>query len=233
MVRSEIEYANVSINWTFNQILPQLPAPGTDAFAFLIRELRPFNISPRQITFESPTHTLGDIALNFLLLEGRLNSRLTYGALDINAQDVNSEDVINILKIINIIFEALKMIDIAVMSGSANTRLGFHISLQEKTVDDYFAERVSTTLSSERITPEAIAFLLQTDDLTKTIQTRLTVAKSLAYENALFVEINYQAESSVESFYSQNPPAFFDHLSTNYQSIISILELETNNGESE
>jgi hypothetical protein len=233
MIKSEIEYANVSINWTFNHIIPQLPAPGTDAFAFLIKELRPYDLSPQQITVDAPNTTLGDVVLGFILLDRKVSLRMTYGGLEINAQDITGKDAENILKIINITFTALSKIDAEVVNGNVGTRVGLHITLQEKTVDDYFAERISVTLANKKITPEAMVFLLQTDELTKSIQTRLTVAKSLAYENALFVDINYQADSTSESFYSQNPSAFFEHLSNNYQNVISILELETIDEENE
>ena len=227
MIKSTIEYASATANWAFNQIIPQLPGPGTDAFAFLIKELRPFNLSPRQITLEAPNTTLGDVALTFILLDRRLSLRLTYGGLEINAQDITSEeDVTNILKIINVTFEALSKIDSEVTNGIATTRLGLHINLQEKIVSDYFAERVSASLANQNLATEAIVFLLQTDEFTKAVQTRLTVAKSVAYENALFIDINYQTESSPESFYSKNPSVFFEQLSTNYQNILSILELE-------
>jgi hypothetical protein len=220
MYKSEIEYASLRAVWKFNQMLPQLPVPATEPFAFLVKQLVPFGINSRSITIETPSYNLADVSFIIELINPRIRLKITYEEIEILSDNVEEEDVLNILKIMSIVFECLEKLDPETKKGLGETKVSLHLTFFDEKVEDYLFERISDKI--QQATPEAIIFVLKDDATIDKFSTRITIANSSAFENALFLELSYQTQiSSVEE-----PMAFFESLRTHYQNVFSLLDIE-------
>lgn len=226
MYNCEIEFANLNLNWKFPFMVSQLPSPSTEPFDFLIKGLRPLGITPRSINLESPTTNLDDVAMVFNLINYKFTLRLTYSGIEAEGRDIYAEETLQILQILSVVFDSLEKIDSEIKKGIGIVRLSLHLKLLEKTVDDYITERVSAKLNSENVKPEAVVFSLEFDEFTKLFPTKITLAKSLAVENGLFLDINYQSGKNDQDLQSNEPMKFFQMMVDHYQSLLSILDLK-------
>ncbi len=222
MYKSEIEYASLRATWKFNQMLPQLPTPSSEAFAFLVKELVPFGITSRSISIETPSYNLADVSFIIELINPRIRLKITYEEVELISDNVQEEDVLNILKIMDIAFKSLEKIDSETKKGVGETRLNLHLTFLDKKIEDYLSERVSDKISQSQATPEAIIFVLKDEAAVDKFITRITVAKSNAFENTLFLELYYQTQVLL----AENPMAFFEDLKSHYQSVYSLLDVE-------
>ncbi len=222
MYKSEIEYASLRATWKFNQMLPQLPTPSSEAFALLVKELVPFGITSRSISIETPSYNLADVSFIIELVNPRIRLKITYEEVEVISDNVQEEDVLNILKIMNIAFKALEKIDSGTKNGVGDTRINLHLNFIDEKIENYLSERISDKLPQSLATPEAIVFVLEDEATIDKFSTRITVAKSNAFENSLFLELGYQTKVlSVE-----NPMAFFEDLRNHYQDVFSLLDIE-------
>ena len=225
MYNCEIEFANLNISWQFPFMISQLPAPSTEAFDFLVRGLRPFGISARSVSIEGPTTNMDDVSIEIKLLNYQLNLSITYSGFEITARDVDEDDAIQILQILPVVFKSLEKIDSEVVKGIGSTKISLHLRLFEKMVDEYISERVSAKINNKNFNPEALVFSLDIDEITKHFPTKVTIAKSLAVDNGLFLEINYQSGTSTQDFQVGEPMEFFQTLTEHYETILDLLEL--------
>ncbi|MDQ3714013.1 MAG: hypothetical protein M3388_17595 [Acidobacteriota bacterium] len=226
MYNCEIEFANLNVSWRFSSMASQLPAPGSEAFGMLVKGLRPFEITARSINLESPSSNLDDVAITITLLKPRINLRIAYSGIDIEARDVEDEEVEQIIQILNLTFQSLEKIDSEFKDGNGNVKISLHIKLIDKNVSEYISEKVSIKLNDLTVKPEATVFSLDFDELTKQYPTKVTIAGSLAVKNGLFLEINYQSKNSAEDGKIGEPIEFFQNLGEHYQTIFSLLELK-------
>ncbi len=225
MYNCEIEFANINLNWKFPFMVSQLPAPATEPFDFLIKGLRSFGLTARAINLESPTNNLDDVAMVLNLLNHKFTLRLTYSGIEAEGRDIYAEEVLQILQILSVVFDSLEKIDTETKKGLGVVRLSLHLKLLEETVDEYLSERVSAKLNSESVKPEAVVFSLNFDEFTKYFPTKITLAKSLAVENGLFLDINYQSGKNEQELQTKEPIEFLQMLSEHYQSLLTFLEL--------
>jgi len=225
MYNCEIEFANLNINWRFPYMISQLPAPSTEAFDILIKGLRPFEINARSINLESPSSNLDDVAITINLLKPKINLRIAYSGIEIDARDVEEEEVEQILQILDSTFQSLEKINSEFKSGNGNVKVSLHIKLSDKNISEYISERVSVKINSLDVKSEATVFSLNADEITKQYPTKITIAESLAVKNGLFLDINYQSKKSVEHIENEEPIEFFQKLAKHYQTIFSVLDL--------
>ncbi len=225
MYNCEIEFANLSVNWKFLSMASQLPAPGSEAFGFLIKGLKSFDISARSINLESPSSNLDDVAIIINLLKPRVNLRIAYSGIDIEARDVEDEEVEQILQILHLTFQSLEKTDSESKNGNGNVKISTHLKLVDKNAYEYISEKISVKLNSLNITPEATVFSLNFDEITKQYPTKITIAESLAVKNGLFLEINYQSKNSVKDDENKEPIEFFQKIGEHYQTIFPLLQL--------
>lgn len=225
MYNCEIEFANLGIGWKFSSMASQLPAPGSEAFGVLVKGLRPFEITARSINLESPSSNLDDVAVTVTLLKPRINLRIAYSGIDIEARDVEDEEVEQILQILTLTFQSLEKIGSEFKDGNGSVKISLHIKLLDKSVSEYIFEKVSVNLNDSFIKPEATVFSLNFDEITKQYPTKVTIAESLAVKNGLFLEISYQSKNSSEDVGIREPIDFFQKLGEHYQEIFSLLEL--------
>lgn len=226
MYNCETEFANLSISWQFPFMISQLPAPSTEAFDFLVRGLRPFGISARSVSIEGPTTNMDDVSIEIKLLNYQLNLSISYSGFEIAARDVDEEDAIQILQILSVVFKSLEKIDSEIAKGIGGAKISLHLRLFEKIVDEYISDRVSAKINNQNVTPEALVFSLDIDEITKHFPTKVTIAKSLVVDNGLFLEINYQNGASTQEFQVSEPMEFFQKLTEHYETILDLLELK-------
>ncbi len=222
MYKSEIEYASLRAAWKFKQMLPQLPVPATEAFTFLVKHLVPFGITSRSVTIETPSYNLADVSFIIDLINPRVRLKITYEEIEILSDNVQAEDILNILKIMSIAFEALEKLDSETKNGVGETRISIHSTFLEEKIEDYLSERISDKISQSQATPEAIVFVLKDEANIDKFTTRITIAKSNAFENTLFLDIGYQTQILLV----ENPMTFFESLKTHYQDVFSLLDIE-------
>lgn len=225
MYNCEIEIANLLVNWRFPQMASALPAPFTEAFGFLVKGLSPLGLTARSINLESQGTNLDDAAIGISLPAHKLNVRITYSGLEAEARDVYTEDVINILQILTVVFDTLSKIDSELKKGNGTVRLSLHLKFIDSSVADYIAGRVSAKVNNQNVTPEAVVFSLDIDEITKHFPTKITIAKSVAVENGLFLEIAYQSGTASEEFKVDEPIEFFKLIAKHYETVLSTLEL--------
>lgn len=225
MYNCEIEFANVSIGWSFSSMASQLPVPGSEAFGVLVKGLRPFEITARSINLESPSSNLDDFAITINLLKPRINLRIAYSGIDIEVKDVEDEEAEQILQILNLTFQSLEKIDSEFKDGNGVVKISLHTKLIDKNVSEYISEKISIKLNNSDIKPEAAVFSLNFDEITKQYLTKITIAESLAVKNGLFLEINYQSNNSLKDGKTEEPIEFFQKLGEHYKTIFSLLEL--------
>ncbi len=168
---------------------------------------------------------MDDVAITINLLKPRINLRVAYSGIDIEARDVEDEEVEQILQILNLTFQSLEKIDSEFKDGNGNVKISLHVKLIDKNVSEYISEKVLIKLNDLTVKPEATVFSLDFDELTKQYPTKVTIAESLAVKNGLFLEINYQSKISAEDAEIEEPIEFFQKLGEHYQSIFSLLEL--------
>lgn len=224
MYNCEIEFANLILNWRFPYMVPALPAPFTESFGSLVKGLGPFGLTARSINLESQGTNLDDAAIAISLL-GKVNVRLTYSGVDVDARDLYSEDVPKILQILQVVFDTLAKIDPETKKGAGTIKASLHLKFLEGIVDDYISELVSANINHQHVKPEAAVFSIDFDEITKQFPTKITIAKSVAFENGLFLEIAYQIGKASEEFEEKEPVELLEQLSEHYRIILSTLDL--------
>jgi hypothetical protein len=175
---------------------------------------------------------LDDVAVVINLLNYKFTVRLTYSGIDAEGRSIEADEAIQILQILQVIFDSLEKIDAEIKNGSGIARLSLHLKLLEKSVIDYISERVSVKLNNQNVEPEAVVFPLDFDEITKRLPTKVTIAKSVAVENGLFLEIGYQSGEAEQDSQAKEPIDFFQMLSEHYKSLLSFLELNVISEES-
>ena len=226
MVKAEIENAVFVASWAFARMVSQVPSPGTEPFADLVKGLRPFGLTPRSVSVQTPTFNLDDVSVGIELLNPRVSIQLKYSGVEMTAHNVLQEDIVNILQIMTVVFESLKKLDLDVVEGTGVGRIIIDLSLKDSKIEDFLSEKISPEFAGTELSPQALAFIVKTDEFTEKFPTRITLAKSASYENALYLDINYQVTSQRNGFYIESPMQFFESLKNHYESLFLLLNLE-------
>jgi hypothetical protein len=216
------------MKWKFANMPSQIPAPGNAAFAKLVKELAPHGLTPRSVTIETPSYNLGDLTLELSLLDDVVKVRVTYEGVEVIAHDPSAEDAVRILSILQGVFDSLETIDPELAKqGSGGVKINFHLGLQGADVDEYWSENVSAALFGRETPLEMAAWKLDMEDLSDTLFGQVAVAKSIAYKNAMYLELNYGVapKSAIE------PRTLFENVANHYQKVFAMLRLELTESE--
>jgi hypothetical protein len=223
-----VKYAGLNIKWKFAGMPPQIPSPGNAAFAKLVKELAPYGLTPRSVTIETPSHNLGDAALEMSLLNDVAKVRVTYEGVEVSAYDLQSGETMEILNVLKAVFSSLETIDVDLAKeGDGGVKISFHLGLQGADVDDYWSENISAILFGQKIPLDMAAWKLNMEEFSGALLGQAAVAKSIVYKNALYVELNYVVaqKNAIE------PGAVFESVANHYQKIFSMLRLELTESE--
>jgi hypothetical protein len=219
----KIETANLSIQYRFAQMPPQIPLPGTPSFGILVRGLRPFGLNARGVSVEGSSSELEQLIVELRLLGNIARIRIGFSGIDIFANNPEAEDALRLLSIMGVVFEAFKSLDSDATQGTTNVRIILQTALSGITIEDYLRGKVSDTIDTSKLIPDAVSFRLNIDEITRMAQTRVILAKSVPIENGLYVEINYEGGSAA---IGADPLEFLKGLEAHYASIFSFVGLD-------
>ncbi|MFN0139363.1 MAG: hypothetical protein ACKVQW_04660 [Pyrinomonadaceae bacterium] len=183
----DIEQASLHVKWNYVKLLSALPVTGTEAFGVLCDKLAPFGLSASKILLEAPSTKLGDVVLTIILLDGRLDIKFWISSFEIIIHELYEDDEQNVVDIAKIIFEALEKIDQNAEKGTANIRLMYHLKLVPGETAKFLLEHLKDT---PQLTPEMAIYQKNVDGMKALQNVRVAFAKSLAYDDALFLDVN-------------------------------------------
>jgi hypothetical protein len=176
--------------WTFKRMLPGLPSIGTPFFGRLVRELQPYGISPAGVFIEAPTSQLADVNLRIFLLEGqRAMLRISLATVELNLDYLSAGDEVRFPALLTSVFDILKELDPDSQRGGSQLTLRAHLSLQSQAPDVFLAEHIRPPANQERLQPGIVHYNVVLDKNSAAALLRIGMTRSLAFENALFVEL--------------------------------------------
>ncbi len=191
MVKYTVEHSWITYRWTFDTILLGLPVPGTPAFSTLCRELRPYGISPTEISLETPSAFLSDVLYRITLLDRRVILRISYSGFEMLVDPLIQGDEELLVKILDSVFSVLGEIDANVNSGKAEVTLYSHMTLLTTEVDTFLRKHLPETNTESNLIPEAFGYSIKPSDTSDMSEARLVILKSERYNNAIFVNFSF------------------------------------------
>ena len=189
MGKCTTEQSWLRYTWTFENILNGLPGPGTPAFAALARDLRAYGMSPSGITLDSPSSSLADVSWRITLLEGeRAVLRICYGFFEIAINYLSDGDDKAFDEILTVVTRSLAMLDPDSEKGRAKIFMGAHITLSASDPET-FLQRHLMVIGENSLSPDSFYYKLVSPGSTQAESMRIGVTRSLAFDNALYVEL--------------------------------------------
>lgn len=189
-----VERTNIESQWLFERMIPSLPGPGSAAFAKLVKELHPLGLLPADISVETPTARLADIALVIQLLDRRVGIRVTPAGIEFNVSGVFVDDDEKLGRIANAIVNAVREIDEDAAKARVNVRISSHLKVTPD-ADNFLSEHLLRPIHSSELTTEAVVLRVNPEELTAT-EARAVIAKSLVFSDAIFFDLNVSYTSS-------------------------------------
>lgn len=172
-----IEYTTLSSEWRFNSILSELPVPGSKGFVALVQGLQPFGLTAQGISLQTPTNNLNDVRLDLALLDPRVTISISYSYITLTSGEVFEGDAETILRILQVVFNAMAGVDPNIDNGRGNARVSLQLPLIDEQVDDFLARYAKKQDGNVTIIPDAAAFIVKSDDISRQAQTRIVFAK--------------------------------------------------------
>lgn len=192
MAEYVIEQTSVESQLTFARMLPSLPGPGTQAFATLAKALHPFGISPGGVTVDAPSSRMSDVVLNIVLLDKRVGIKITAASFELLINGLFIDDDNSLITIVDAVFDALRAVEPEAVAGTVSHRVTSHFRLMDENAVEFFGRhQISNTLEAGLVA-DAIAYKVNRHegDGIHASEIRFVLAKSLLYQNALFVDLN-------------------------------------------
>jgi hypothetical protein len=184
----EIEEATLIYRWTFNRMLTYIPGPGSAPFNTLCRRLQPHGISPSEISLDAPSSRLSDVILLIVLFGGRVQIRVNLAWAEVFAKELADEDVTALFDIGDALVTALKEADEEVDKGRVNITYRAHSSLPPYQTVPFLHKYLTANIPN--LVPDAFAYKLHLEDASEVQDSRLVVAKSLLFDNALYIDLS-------------------------------------------
>jgi hypothetical protein len=218
MLNYEIQEATIIYRWTFNRMLTYIPGPGTAPFTTLCRRLQPHGISPSEISVDAPSSRLSDVMLAFALLGNRVLIRINLAWTEIFAKELAPEDIPALFEIGDALVTTLKEIDEEVDKGRINITYRAHLTLPPSQVTPFLHKYVTANIPD--LEPDAFSYKVHLEDAIDVQDSRLVVAKSLLFDNALYIDLvaNYIIDGK-----PLEPGQRFEN---DLESVLALFELE-------
>lgn len=186
----DIQQASLNVKWNYPKLMSALPVTGTEAFAVFCDKLAPFGLDASRILLEAPTTKLGDAVLTIILLEGRLGIKFWISSFEIIIDELYEDDEQNVVDVANVIFDALGKIGGEVGKGAAHIRLLYHLKLSPNENSKILSEHLRGQIQNARLIPEMAIYQLNIEANATLQKGRIAIAKSVAYEDAVFLDVN-------------------------------------------
>ena len=195
MTMFQVERSTISLLWSYTNMPPALPMPGTAAFAALIKSLRPYGINASNIVTTRGGGNLGDIAITFGLVNREVTLRFTFSSFEVFATSATEEIVRQTIEIIELVFNALTLLDEETRNGRGKATINWHVKLLNNNatslIKGYLIDK-----NSKHLKPEALSFKVEADQLSSLLDTRIVVMPSIQIEGGLFIEATYDFDSN-------------------------------------
>jgi hypothetical protein len=185
-----VEQSSLTFKWTYKRIMPLVPTPGTPSFAALCGGLAPYDLEASRVTIEAPTIRFGDVTLGIALLNNRVALRLTPSFLELYVSHLYVGDDEKLLGIVDAAFAALKEVDSDSSQGEAHVRIASHLKLAPLENFAVLHEHLKMSDSVPDFIPEVAAYQIDLTKESRTKELRVGIAKSVPFEDALFVDVN-------------------------------------------
>lgn len=180
--------SSLTCKYSFPNILPSLPVPGTVAFTQLCKGLKQFGLSGDKFTVETPTTKLADVRVTASLLRDAISVRIFYEWFEIFVPALIQGQGESILSIAIAVLSALKSLDEEVASGQLVVQSIAHHRIEPGDPDNYLQDWL---IASPPFQADAFAVIVQNRGEANR-RGRIVVARSAIYAQALFVD--YVAE---------------------------------------
>lgn len=204
MRKFKIEQASINVQWHYDRLAPGLPLPGTEAFGLLCKRLAPFGLNANFISIDAPSNKLVDAVLTVVLLDGRLVIKFRVTSFEVIIDDFLDNDEQNLIDICVALFEAMKRIDSDTNCGSAKIRMMYHLRLDTGENDRMMRDLFAGTSENANLVPEVGIFKLAIDSDTVLRESRVAIAKSLVFAEAVFVDLDLSYASTDDALSLQN-----------------------------
>jgi hypothetical protein len=172
-------------------MLPFIPGPATPAFANLIKGLHPYGINASMIAIDTPSSILADVVMTIAgLLDNRLLIRIRPNDLELFLKEFLIGDEEKLIDILSLVFKAATEIDSDAMKGTVNFRSSSHLRLQPKELDALLQEHLCLSNTIDGLSPSSAAYKIDLGAEAKAEDMCVVIAKSLTYEEAVFIDIS-------------------------------------------
>lgn len=215
-----VEHSSLNFKWTFRRMLPSLPGPGTPAFAELCKGLHPYGMTPSRVIVDAPSSRLGDVILSIGLLDNRLAVRLTSSTLEMIVSELFAGDEEKLIPIADLVFTAAAAIDADATQGKANIRTSSHLKLAPGETEAILSEHTNRDKIPAAFAFDAVVYKVQLGEGSKAQELRVMLAKSLAYEGAIFVDITGDYEGPA------TPTELATYINTDAERVIELIGLQ-------
>jgi hypothetical protein len=220
MRQSTIEQSTIIYKGTFAQMLPWLPSPGNKGFPSLSKALGKHGLLPAGIELEAPSSRINDVVLIMSLLGDRLKLRLSYGWFEFVISNLYEGDEPGLIDIANQLFTTLREIDNEMSQSSGEYRSYAHLKMRPSQADELIRENLGVG-ASPALVPDAFAYQLTWEGLGDGDRARIVVAKSLRFDDGLFVDLTINYVSPDE------PAQMVERINHDYDRALELLGLET------
>lgn len=222
----KVERSSLSYRFTFNRVLVMLPGPGSPAFSVLSRSLVPHGFSATGVTIETPSQRLSDVSVSISLLNDRVLLKLCYGWIELFTGDLLTEDIESLVAILVAVFAGLQEMDSDTGRGRTRVISTAHLRLSPSDANSFFGDHLGQKTQPALI-PDAFAYKIKTGEavtgVEEILDSRIVIARSALYSNALFVEF------SIEYTGSSNPSVAAEVVRNAYYRALEWLELREEN----
>lgn len=187
-----VEQSSLSLKWTFQRMLPRLPGPGSDEFAKLCKGLHSYGMTPSKVVIDASSNIMSELTLGIGLLDNRLRIRITAESIDFMLNELFVDDEEKLVPIADHVFTAVRAVDEDAVYGTANFKTSLHFKLPPGDSAALLREHQGFQQSGFELDAVIYRISLGTNSLARDF--RMAVAKSLAYEDAIFVDtsVNYE-----------------------------------------
>jgi len=212
-----VEQSSLSFRWTFQRMLPRLPGPGSEEFAELCKGLHPYGLTPSRVVIDASSSRMSEISIGIALLDSRLGIRITAEAVEFVLNELLVDDEEKLVPIADLVFAAVRKVDEDAIYGTANFKVSSHFKLPHGENLGLLREHQGFQGRGFDLDGAVYRVNLGTDSLAQDF--RMAVAKSLAYEDAIFVDtsVNYEGPAT--------PTELATYINVDSERALELLEL--------
>ncbi|HBB97710.1 MAG TPA: hypothetical protein DC054_20205 [Blastocatellia bacterium] len=185
-----VEQTSLNFKWNYKRMMSFVPTPGTPSFAAICKGLTSYELDASRITVDAPTTRFGDVMLGIALLGNRAALRFTPSFLELYVTSLYDGDEERLLGIVNAALTALEEADSDSAQGEAHVRLACHLKLAPLENFALLRDHLKISDTITDLIPEAAVYQIEVPKESRIKELRVVIARSVAYEDALFLDVN-------------------------------------------